>query len=389
MEKDLLQLFRDHGHNDLKLVEGINRIAAKKGKEVFSRALLILAGKNFAPAQAERHWQAVLDHCHRLFPECPEGKLRAALVDYLHQEVRELHDPRILEARDLEDVRRASITDGLTGLYHHGYFQSRLEQLFSLKKRSNQERFAVVLLDLDHFKQYNDRCGHLEGDEALRRVAEAIRLNTRDYDVAARYGGEEFALLLFRVNLQQAFTVTERIRETIEKTRFPRQELLDSGNLTVSGGIALFPEDGESPRTLLEAADRRLYAAKKTRNMVVPTNQDRRREVRRKVRSIVELGPQESDLTFPGMTFDLSDGGLSLDCAVAFNPGSTVQVRFRKPFWTQEKETRATIRRIRRDEQSGVVHLGLEFDPKGGNFAALLGSTYRDEALDLVTPAGR
>ena len=389
MEKDLLQLFRDHGHDDLKLVEGITHLAARQGKIVFRHALRILAGKDFSPEQAEAHWQAVLEHCRRLFPDCPGGKLRAALVDYLHQEVRELHDPRILEAQDLEDVRRASVTDGLTGLYHHTYFKSHLEQLFGYKKRGKQQSFAVVLLDLDHFKQYNDRCGHLAGDEALRRVAEAIRLNIRDYDLASRYGGEEFALLLFRVTPQQAFTVTERIRDTIDKIAFDRQELLDSRNLTVSGGIALFDEDGDSARALIETADRRLYEAKKKRNTVVHQSGDRRREARRKVRSIVELAPRESDLMFPGMTLDLSNGGMSLNCAVAFNPGSTIQVRFRKPFWNQDKETRATIRRIRRDEESGVVHLGLEFDGKGGNFAALLGSAYRDDNLEMASPSGR
>ncbi|MDO3378915.1 diguanylate cyclase [Geoalkalibacter halelectricus] len=373
MENELLQLFRTHGHDDDELVAGIARLAERSGPEVYRKTLQILAGKDFTPEQAERHWEGILAHRGRLFPAQEGGRLRAALVDYLHREVGELRDPRILEATQLDEVRQASITDGLTALYRQCYFKERLEQLFTWKKPSPKDRFAVVLFDLDHFKRYNDQYGHLAGDAALKRVAETIRQSIRDYDVAARYGGEEFALLLFRVDEQQAFTICERIRACIEQTSFDLPGEKPPLRLTISGGLAFFPGDGATARELLETADQRLYKAKETRNALVPHSQDRRQAFRRAVRSIVELHPQTNGHSIPGMTSDLSNGGLSLDCAVSFEPGSTVQVRFRKPFWTQERETLATVRRVRHDKRSGLVHVGLEFENRQDYVDALHG----------------
>lgn len=374
MRSEIIALFRDRGHDDHSLVAGIECLASQHGPQVYGQALRILAGLDFTPADAEKHWHAILEHCRKFFPGAKECRLRAALVDYLHREAHMLHDPRILEAQDLERVRRASITDGLTGLYHQTYFKDRLEHLFQWKKRGRQDRFAVVLLDLDHFKQYNDRCGHLLGDDALRRVAEIIRLNIRDYDVAARYGGEEFSLLLFRVEPRQALVIAERIREMIEEATFLHQKKMDSGNLTISAGVATFPEDAHSPRELLAQADQRLYQAKRRRNQVVPVEADRRRGDRRTVRSIVEVISADGNKAHPGMTIDLSRRGVSVDCGVSFQPGSTVQVRFNKPFWNLDAATEATVRRIRHDEESGIVHLGLEFREFGDTLDALVSS---------------
>uniref|UniRef100_UPI00272E8268 diguanylate cyclase domain-containing protein n=1 Tax=Geoalkalibacter sp. TaxID=3041440 RepID=UPI00272E8268 len=203
-----------------------------------------------------------------------------------------------------------------------------------------------------------------------------------------RYGGEEFALLLFRVDRQQALSICERIRAGIEALAFPGQDQMDGGGLTISGGLAFFPEDGAGARELLEKADQRLYEAKNTRNTLVPRNVDRRQAQRRAVRSVVELCPGSDELSFPGMTTDLSSRGLSLDCAVSFTPGTTVQVRFLKPFWGEDRETRATVRRIRRDEQSGVVHLGLEFEGHQDQLAALGALQQQPATLDLASSTG-
>jgi diguanylate cyclase (GGDEF)-like protein len=392
MHNEIASLFRDTGHDDRALVTEIENLADRRGPSIYSQALRILAGLDLPAADAEKHWKAMLNHCRKFFPAKHECHLRAALVDYFHREARILRDPRILEAQDLEQVRRASITDGLTGLYHQGYFKARLEHQFNRKKRGPRDRFAIVLLDLDYFKQYNDYCGHLAGDDALRRVAEIIRLSIRDYDVAARYGGEEFALLLFRVAPRQALLIAERIRAMMEKTVFSGQEKMASGTLTISAGVATYPEDAQSPRELLAQADQRLYQAKQSRNRVVPSESDRRRVDRRKVRSIVEVAPCDGgyDQSYPGVTTDLSRQGLSVDCGVSFQPGSTVQVRFRKPFWNREAATEATVRRIRRDEESGIVHLGLEFRELGDTIEALTGShaqDRRDEGMKSTGPS--
>jgi diguanylate cyclase (GGDEF)-like protein len=126
------------------------------------------------------------------------------------------------------------------------------------------------LIDADYFKKYNDAHGHLAGNDALKRIATLIRNNTRAGDVACRYGGEEFVVILPDTGKQQALQVAERIRKMVEKEIFPGEEVLPSQKLTVSIGVATFPEDGEGKDELIKKADDTMYEAKlRGRNCVV------------------------------------------------------------------------------------------------------------------------
>jgi diguanylate cyclase (GGDEF)-like protein len=152
-----------------------------------------------------------------------------------------------------------AITDGLTGLYNHRHFQETLDKEIRRCEREGR-MLSLLLLDLDHFKQYNDRFGHTEGDAALRRVAGQIMKSIRSTDVAFRYGGEEMAVLLPSCTKDQAVEVAEKIRQAVARgveraARFGRRT-------TVSIGVAAFPEDGRVARALVDMADAALYAAK-------------------------------------------------------------------------------------------------------------------------------
>jgi diguanylate cyclase (GGDEF)-like protein len=144
------------------------------------------------------------------------------------------------------------------------------------------EHAAVLMLDLDRFKEFNDRYGHPAGDEALRVFAHVLSSSVREHDIAARYGGEEFAVYLAGLDGRAAREVAERIRERTESTIIP----LGPGrtaHLTVSIGIAASPEDGNERAMLLKAADEALYRAKLAgRNRVMG------REVRKRGRSATE-----------------------------------------------------------------------------------------------------
>ena len=128
---------------------------------------------------------------------------------------------------------------------------------------------AVFMLDLDHFKKFNDTYGHAAGDTVLMAAAEIFRNNIRTEDIACRYGGEEFTIMLPDVTPKVAYERAERIRRAIENLRVPLQQDI-YGELTVSIGVAIFPEDGESAALLLRRADQSLYQAKRLgRNRVV------------------------------------------------------------------------------------------------------------------------
>lgn len=154
-----------------------------------------------------------------------------------------------------------AITDSLTGLYNRRFLENRLQEEFSRSERQ-QQSFCIILTDLDNFKIYNDICGHLAGDNALRKAAKLMRRSARDMDIVTRYGGEEFCLILPTTGKKESVFVGERIRRAIEAESFPGESHLPLGRLTISVGIATFPADGVTANELIHAADLALYRAK-------------------------------------------------------------------------------------------------------------------------------
>ncbi|BCR06337.1 hypothetical protein DESUT3_34060 [Desulfuromonas versatilis] len=349
--------------DDRQLVESLERLARKLGDETYREVLRALAGKEFPVEQAKKYWQAALQHQGEFFSALPlEQGLRPALLHYLQNIAGEFRDPRIIEAEQLKGLEKASLTDGLTGLFNQTYLKAHLDRLLASQRPSDQYQFAVILFDLDRFKQYNDRCGHLCGDQALRQTAETIQEQVRQGDIASRYGGEEFAVVLHRLNEAQAFAVAERIRAGVEDLPFNRQELLDTGNLTISGGIALYPKDGLTTEALLDFADQQLYQAKHARNQICPQRSEFRRAARLRMQSMVEFALPNHEVFYTGLTFDISPGGMAIGCDAEIQPGTNLQLRFKKPFWPVDRNLSATVRNIRRDNRDGIVRIGLQFD---------------------------
>lgn len=173
----------------------------------------------------------------------------------------------IANRRLLLALRGQANTDGRTGLTNSRAFDEAVHQ--RLSTRAKGERAAVLMLDLDHFKDFNDRYGHPAGDEALRAFASLLTTCIRDQDIAARYGGEEFAAYLAGLLEREAVEVAERIRERTEATIIPLGPG-QTARLTVSIGIALLPDHGVERAVLMKAADEALYRAKLDgRNQVV------------------------------------------------------------------------------------------------------------------------
>jgi diguanylate cyclase (GGDEF)-like protein len=165
----------------------------------------------------------------------------------------------IANRRLLLALRGQANTDGRTGLTNSRAFDETVERI--LANRGDREPLAILMLDIDQFKEFNDRHGHPAGDEALRAFAHLLRACIREQDIAARYGGEEFAVCLPGTPAGAAQEVAERIRERTESTILPLAPGL-TGHLTVSIGVANAPADGTERLTLLKVADDALYRAK-------------------------------------------------------------------------------------------------------------------------------
>jgi diguanylate cyclase (GGDEF)-like protein len=236
--------------------------------------------------------------------------------------IKQLHDELRAKVKELElareRLRQLAITDGLTGLYNHRYLKEHLEQEL-LRANRHQLRVSVAMLDIDHFKKFNDAYGHPAGDAILRTLAKLLKDNIRKIDLAARYGGEEFCLVLVETNKTAAVIAAEKVRRIVEAYSFdisndslplstiapsapwtphaaageakpdlaevaanvafaeehngksaPANPFIYNHRLTISMGIATFPDDAVELGQLIEVADQRLYRAKKQgRNQVV------------------------------------------------------------------------------------------------------------------------
>jgi diguanylate cyclase (GGDEF)-like protein len=355
---------------DSHLLARVDELAKEFGNPVYKEMLLVMTGKHFGAELSKRYWQGAVNHCHKIFkPEFAKRGFRPALMDYLRFFAGEFSDPRIIEGEYLYNITRSSVTDGLTGLYNQTYFKKILEKTINNQRRS-VDAFALVFLDLDHFKQYNDRCGHLEGDEALRVCAEIIVKNLRDGDVAVRYGGEEFALLLPNLERHSAFSVAERIRKGIESHSFPKQELLNSGNLTISGGISVFPDSGTTSNEIIQAADKELYRAKERRNCIYSFSEDRRRNSRRPIKSLVEYATFDGAIYRPALSTDISEYGMGLGCETLLEEGMTLSLRLTRPYWPENIHLSAIVRQVRRKDE--LIYIGLEFEESLDSLEALL-----------------
>jgi diguanylate cyclase (GGDEF)-like protein len=181
---------------------------------------------------------------------------------------------RRLEAA-VHDLKYQALKDSLTGLFNHGHFHEALEAEVSRSTRHRHD-LSLLFIDVDHFKQYNDRMGHPAGDRLLLRLAEIIagRRSSgapggRSSDVAARYGGEEFVVILPETGLKGALTRAERLRSAVASMQIEGGSEQPLGFVSVSIGVSTFPGDGDDRKTLIEVADRGMYAAKRAgRNRV-------------------------------------------------------------------------------------------------------------------------
>jgi diguanylate cyclase (GGDEF)-like protein len=187
------------------------------------------------------------------------------------------------QAQAFADAERMAVTDALTGFYNHRYFYERLHSEMARSVRFGHP-LSLILIDLDDFKQVNDRFGHLTGDDVLRAVARAVRTNIRCYDepmtvketdtaIVSRYGGEEFVLILPETNRDGAVVVAERLRAAFETDLSRTVALAGEGGeprvVTGSFGVAAF-EKGLGPEDLIKRVDDAVYAAKKAgKNRVV------------------------------------------------------------------------------------------------------------------------
>ncbi|GAV25592.1 hypothetical protein ciss_15250 [Carboxydothermus islandicus] len=250
-------------------------------KKVLYRPELCKVKRTAKPLVKERNG---VEFCHYIncnsyfcYPLIIGGKVRGVIQARLPEDKEvnsekvfrylALASPVIYNTRLLAQAQKRAIEDQLTGFYNRRFMYGFLEKQLAVAERSG-EKLAIIMFDLDHFKEINDNYGHKVGDEVLKALATLVQENIRRQDVPVRYGGDEFTIILPDTDRDGAGELAEKLRKLIMEKTFPGA--IGGIKLTASFGIAVYPDDGKSIEELIVAADDYLYRAKKKgRNRVI------------------------------------------------------------------------------------------------------------------------
>ncbi|MEQ9363642.1 MAG: GGDEF domain-containing protein [Leptospirales bacterium] len=248
-------LAEDSGNEELVLVE-LEELRRTSGENFYTDLFRVLVHYDFTSEEAQQHWQRILSHNDKLSQKLGRPvSFRVAMLDYFVGLNRILKSPKMIEIALFDEVVRSSLMDELTGLFNRRYFDRSLAREIN-RARRHDKPVALLVFDIDDFKKYNDRFGHAAGDNVLQQVGLLLRESLRSEDIPCRFGGEEFVAILPETTSHQASPLIERLIKRVAEAK------LDHGKITVSGGVAHFPEQGREPGELFLQADRALYAAK-------------------------------------------------------------------------------------------------------------------------------
>jgi diguanylate cyclase (GGDEF)-like protein len=279
LRESIIGFMKNHGEDEEKFLQELEQIARSEGDLIFPVLLNVFTQLDFDQSEAKEIWEGILRHRKEMSDSFKrQVNILTAICDYFLTVKKSFNYPKVVELKVFEEANHFSKCDSLTGLYNRGYFEDSLSGEISRSRRYDTE-FSILFLDLDDFKQVNDTLGHLAGDFVLKKVANLIINEKREEDVVARYGGEELVIILPETNKVNTIIKAERIRKKIQE-----MPLVFDGkkiDISVSGGIATFPQDAEEANKLIHCADQALYRAKgEGKNRICLFSIDKRQYIR-------------------------------------------------------------------------------------------------------------
>jgi diguanylate cyclase (GGDEF)-like protein len=279
LRESIIGFMKNHGEDEEKFLQELEHIARAEGDLIFPVLLNVFTQLDFSQNEAKEIWEGILKHRKEMSDSFKrQVNLLTAICDYFLTIKKSFNYPKVVELKVFEEANHFSKCDSLTGLYNRGYFEDSLSGEISRARRYDTE-FSILFLDLDDFKKVNDTMGHLAGDFVLKKVSNLIIKEKREEDVVARYGGEELVVILPETNKVNTIIKSERIRKKIQDMPlvFDGQKI----QISVSGGIATFPQDATEANKLIRCADQALYRAKSEgKNQICLYSIDKRQYVR-------------------------------------------------------------------------------------------------------------
>jgi diguanylate cyclase (GGDEF)-like protein len=255
----------DHILEDESLLDQIG----KKPGSYYRDLIFALIQIRLPEDEAKRDWREILKHKYLLSEKLGRNVgIHVASLDYYTNIKKRMISPMIVNAHEYYDTASRAIADDLTKAYNRHFFEDEFKKLF-LQARTSGKPFSLIMLDLDHFKIFNDINGHIQGDIALIETVRILHAVCSQDDTVSRYGGEEFTILLPNQPLNLAMKTAEHIRQAIFDYRFVNEQALPGGRLSASLGVTTHRPDIASPQDMIIEADVALYRAKNSgRNRV-------------------------------------------------------------------------------------------------------------------------
>ena len=229
---------------------------------LYSELLYQITLRRFDEKEAAELWRLIARHKERLNAELKRNVgFRVALLDYLTNKQPRVRAVRILSGPEFDDVMAQVNMDALTSVYNRGCFAAQLARELERAQRYSA-KVSLLMLDIDNFKLYNDTRGHVAGDEALKAVAACLQATARVTDLVCRYGGDEFAIICPRTVKHDALTLADRLRKAVKNLGLVPDVRTAAEPITLSVGVASYPDDADAPKALIECADQAIYRAK-------------------------------------------------------------------------------------------------------------------------------
>ena len=235
----------------------IDDFKKRRGDKYYSDLLYAITHQFFPPAVAENLWNQLLKHKYEMsFTMKRNIRIAVAALDYLSNLTGELQSPTLIDETRMTAIVQLTLRDGLTRLFNHTTCYQRIEMELSRFERYGTI-VSIMMIDIDNFKEINDRYGHVEGDRILAALAGSFKTGTRDSDICCRYGGEEFVVIMPSTDFREAGILAERLRWKVE------QGMPGGRKVTISIGVASCDRDIHTSKELVEKADAALYEAKR------------------------------------------------------------------------------------------------------------------------------
>ncbi|MGD9124925.1 MAG: diguanylate cyclase [Desulfarculaceae bacterium] len=339
------------------------------GRRLYVEMLHLLTRMSFEPDEAREHWFKILDHRYKLLQTLGRDVgVRVALCDYFVNIYPAVENPIIVEVNLFLEKEQGAVRDELTGLFNRRFFNSILTKQMAHSQRYHQP-FSLLMMDVDGFKDFNDKFGHQAGDQALAEMAQILESSARNVDYLVRYGGDEFAVILPGAGKKEAMVAANRQRQAISGAPICRDLYGQGRTFTLSVGVATYPDDTHLSFDLVRRADLALYSAKSGgRDQVKAAEPEQRRHARIPYRAHVDFRRGGEEDVISGETRDISLGGLSMATRLKVEKGEPLELIVHAPELDKALTIHGLTVRLLGDAADGTQYqLGVSFNPDQEN----------------------